>query len=55
MIVKKLFSHYLNITIYLGLLFFQQITVFAQDQKVADSLVKIYKTKKLNNSEKQLS
>ncbi|MBW4360931.1 tetratricopeptide repeat protein [Flavobacterium sp. NAS39] len=34
------------------LLFFQQFVIFAQDQKVADSLVKIYKTKKLNNSKK---
>ncbi|QKJ65184.1 tetratricopeptide repeat protein [Flavobacterium sp. M31R6] len=50
--VKRLFSYFNKITIYLMLLFFQQIVVFAQDQKVADSLVKIYKTKKLNNSEK---
>lgn len=52
MIVKRLFSYFNTITIYLVLLFFLQIVVFAQDQKVADSLVKIYKTKKLNNSEK---
>lgn len=52
MIVKRLFSYFNNIAIYLMLLFFQQIVVFAQDQKIADSLTKIYKTKKLNNSEK---
>jgi adenylate cyclase len=52
MIVKRLISYLNTITIYLILLLFQQIVVFAQDQKVADSLVKIYKTKKLNNSEK---
>ncbi|PZX93105.1 adenylate/guanylate cyclase domain-containing protein [Flavobacterium aquariorum] len=52
MIVKRLFGYFTNIVIYLILLFFQQFIVFGQDQKVADSLVKIYKTKKLNNSEK---
>lgn len=52
MMVKRLFSYFNNITIYLILLYFQQFIVFAQDQKVADSLVKIYNTKKLNNSEK---
>ena len=52
MIVKRLFSFSNDIVIYLMLLFFQQFVVFAQDQKVADSLVKIYKTKKLNNSKK---
>jgi adenylate cyclase len=52
MIVKRLFNYFNNITTYLILLLFQQIVVFAQDQKVADSLVKIYKTKKLSNSEK---
>ncbi|WP_255557807.1 adenylate/guanylate cyclase domain-containing protein [Flavobacterium taihuense] len=52
MIVKRLFSFSNDIVIYLMLLFFQQFVIFAQDQKVADSLVKIYKTKKLNNSKK---
>jgi adenylate cyclase len=52
MIVKRFFSNFNNIVIFLILLFFQQIVVFAQDQKVADSLTEIYKTKKLNNSEK---
>ena len=34
------------------LLFFQRASIFAQNQKVADSLVKIYQKNKLENSEK---
>jgi adenylate cyclase len=44
---------YFNKTYFIALfLFFQPFIGFPQDQKVADSLVKIYKTKKLNNSDK---
>jgi len=40
---KKVFNGYVIIKILLIMLFFQQQTTYAQDQKVADSLVKIYK------------
>src|SRR6478609_8697983 len=52
MIVKRSFNDLKKITLYSIVLFLQHFIVFSQDQKVADSLVKIYKENKLNNSEK---
>jgi adenylate cyclase len=50
--VKRVFNCFNKNIVFLGLLFLQQLFVFAQDQKVADSLVKIYKKNNLNNSDK---
>jgi class 3 adenylate cyclase/tetratricopeptide (TPR) repeat protein len=52
MIVKISFNCLKKTTVYSIALFFMQFIVFSQDQKIADSLVKIYKENKLNNSEK---
>jgi len=48
----RVFSCFKNIPIFLGVLFFQQFSVFAQNQKIADSLTVIYKENKLNSSDK---
>jgi adenylate cyclase len=52
MIEPRVFYYFKNIPILLGLLFFQQFSVFAQNQKIADSLAIIYKENKLNSSDK---
>ncbi|OOG78471.1 adenylate/guanylate cyclase domain-containing protein [Flavobacterium sp. A45] len=52
MIQKKDFNYFKKSAVLVLLLFFQQFDGFAQNQKVADSLVKIYKKNTLNNSEK---
>lgn len=52
MIMKTSFNCLKKIAVYSIILFLQQFVVFSQDQKVADSLAKIYKENKLNNSEK---
>ncbi|WP_264564581.1 adenylate/guanylate cyclase domain-containing protein [Flavobacterium sp. N3904] len=52
MIELRVFNYLKKSPIFLGMLFFQQFTVYTQNQKIADSLVKIYKEKKLNSSDK---
>jgi adenylate cyclase len=52
MIPKKVFSYFKKSVVFIPLLFFQQFDGFAQNQKVADSLVIIYKKNTLKNSEK---
>jgi class 3 adenylate cyclase/tetratricopeptide (TPR) repeat protein len=49
---KNAFNGFLIVKVLLTLLFFQQFRSYAQDQKVADSLVKIYKSNSLNKLDK---
>jgi adenylate cyclase len=50
MMAFRLLSYFFKFLTFL--FFLQNLSVFAQDQKVADSLVKIYKRDKLTNSDK---
>ena len=52
MILLRDFKYFVKILFSVFFLFFQYLSVFAQNQKVADSLVKIYQKNKLGNSEK---
>ena len=52
MILATDFKCFVKILFSVCLLFFQRASIFAQNQKVADSLVKIYQKNKLENSEK---
>ena len=52
MILLRDFKYFVKILFSVCLLFFQHASIFAQNQKVADSLVKIYQKNKLENSEK---
>ena len=52
MILATDFKCFVKILFSVCLLFFQRASIFAQNQKVADSLVKIYQKNKFENSEK---
>ena len=52
MILLRDFKYFFKILFSVYFLFFQRASFFAQNQKVADSLVKIYQKNKLENSEK---
>ena len=52
MILLRDFKYFVKILFSVFFLFFQYLSIFAQNQKVADSLVKIYQKNKLGNSEK---
>lgn len=52
MIELRVFGYFKKKSILLGILFFQQFTLYAQNQKIADSLAVIYKEKKLNSLDK---
>jgi class 3 adenylate cyclase len=52
MILLRDFKYFVKILFSVFFLFFQYLSIFGQNQKVADSLVKIYQKNKLGNSEK---
>ena len=52
MILLRDFKYFVKILFSVFFLFFQDLSIFAQNQKVADSLGEIYQKNKLGNSEK---
>jgi adenylate cyclase len=52
MILLRDFKYFVKILFSVFFIFFQYLSIFGQNQKVADSLVKIYQKNKLGNSEK---
>lgn len=52
MILFRDFKYFVKILFSVFFIFFQFLSIFGQNQKVADSLVKIYLKNKVNNSEK---